>query len=125
MNTFPPVISSPASSCPSQKRSFLNSAAAESFSNEIAVKYPNQVRQHAYACEDCPNWHLSAMTADSHAMVQSRSNLPKAEQYSAPDLPGRLSHLQSKIKETYQRLYQDRGQYHGLLVDVVIALKDD
>jgi hypothetical protein len=49
--------------CKTRKKCFPNSAAAEIFANELQRKYPDQVHQFAYACDECPYWHLSAMTA--------------------------------------------------------------
>jgi hypothetical protein len=74
------------SPCPSQKKCYPTRDAAEQFARGLAEKYPEQVKQHAYACEDCSNWHLSAMSPDAQAMVCSRSYLPQVPENKAARL---------------------------------------
>jgi hypothetical protein len=82
------------------KKSFTTSATAESFASELQIKYPTQARQSAYACEDCPNWHLSAMDPVAHGL--SRANISSSVNIPwAPGLHRNLQHLQTKIKEAY------------------------
>jgi len=57
--------------CPSKKRCFVSREAAEQFEEEIHLKYPQQVRQYVYACEDCPNWHLTTQSPESRALARS------------------------------------------------------
>jgi hypothetical protein len=127
--SYPTVIKSSdqiVSNCRTQKKSFPTSAAAETFASEVQLRNPGQVRQHAYACEECPNWHLSAMTPGAHAMVESRSSglLSEASKYaSVPGLGRKYAHLQTKIKDVYQRLAQERGgQFHGIISQVTRAV---
>src|SRR5712671_3313197 len=61
------------SGCPSNKRSFRTSIEADTFARQWIKEHPGAVAQDSYACEECPNWHLSTMTTEAHAM--SRSNL--------------------------------------------------
>jgi len=64
------------------------------------------------------------MDASAHAMVQSRSNFSEAAKYSAPGLPHRMRHLQSQIKETYQKLFQSKhGQYWGIIGETMKQLE--
>ena len=61
------------SKCPKTgKRSFPTKDAAETFAAELKHKYPEQVPQHAYACEDCPAWHLSALSPEAYATAKTR-----------------------------------------------------
>lgn len=109
------------SNCRTQKKSFPTSAAAEAFASEVQLRNPGQARQHAYACEECPNWHLSAMTPEAHAMIESRSNLSEASKFGAvPGLGYKYSHLQTRIKEIYQQLLASHGghQYWGVCGEV-------
>jgi hypothetical protein len=68
--------------CPTKKKCFPTKEAAEEFSKRVAETYPNQPKQHVYACEDCPSWHLTAMPPSAYAMVRSRSYFP-----SVPESP--------------------------------------
>lgn len=82
------------------KKSFITSSAAESFARDFHSKNPQTVLQSAYACEDCPYWHLSSTNAESHALVQM--NYDKAGLLAAPPgLHQKYAHHQSKIKELF------------------------
>jgi hypothetical protein len=105
------------------KKSFATSAAAETFASELQIKFPTQARQSAYPCEDCPNWHLSAMDTAAHAMSQSRVNISSHANFTwAPKLHKNLQHLQSKIKEVYQQYANDRGDKYGAITHVCDTL---
>src|ERR1700694_5663154 len=56
--------------CKTKKKCFTTREEAENFANDIKSRYPEQVQQHAYACEDCPNWHLTAMSVEAHALYR-------------------------------------------------------
>jgi hypothetical protein len=120
MAQFPPVVNCNANggapACPTGKKAFPTSAAAESFASELQRKNPTAVRQSAYACEECPHWHLSAMTADAYSMAQSRSGF--SEKYGrVPGLGLKYAHLQTKIKEAYLADVKENGQ-HGAVMRV-------
>lgn len=112
-NHYPAVVNSNGplvSSCPTKKKQFSTSSLAETFASELAVKYPQNARQTAYACEECPMWHLSTMDTAAHSMVESRSNLSSsAKQTYAQGLHSALQHLQTKIKETYTEEVRKNG----------------
>lgn len=118
MGQFPPVVNGNtnggAPTCPTGKKVFPTSAAAESFASELQRKNPTAVRQSAYACEECPHWHLSAMTTDAHSMAQSRSSF--SEKYgSVPGLGLKYAHLQTKIKEAYVADVKENGQHGSVM----------
>jgi hypothetical protein len=71
---------SESSECPKSKKCFPSREAALKFEEENQAKYPDRAKQHAYACEDCPNWHLSALPPESQAMLRSRSYFPPVSQ---------------------------------------------
>jgi hypothetical protein len=109
--------------CPTEKKCYRTSAEAESAASELQRKDPTAVRQAAYACEECPNWHLSSMTTDAHAMVGARSYLPTNGSY-APGLGPKYQHMQSKIKELYLSKHKDHaGAYKGIIKDVCNELE--
>ncbi len=60
------------SECPTKKKCFASREAALRFEEEVQAKYPNQMRQYAYACEDCPNWHLSSLPPEARELSKSR-----------------------------------------------------
>jgi len=60
------------SECPTKKKCFASREAALRFEEEVQAKYPNQVKQYAYACEDCPNWHLSTLSPEAYELSKSR-----------------------------------------------------
>ena len=106
--------------CGTGKKCYPNSTAAESFASELQRNYPDEVRQSAYACEECPYWHLSKLDAGTHSM--SRSTLPTNGSY-APGLGPRYQHLQSKIKEIYIAKQKARGgTYKGIITEVCCEL---
>jgi hypothetical protein len=114
MGQFPSVVNCNANggtpACPSGKKAFPTAAAAESFASEFQRRNPTAARQSPYACEECPNWHLSAMTTDAYAMAKSRSSFP--EKYaSVAGLGLKYAHLQTAIKEAYLADVKDNGQY--------------
>jgi predicted transcriptional regulator len=57
--------------CPTKKKCFVSRSAGEKFEEEIHLKYPQQVRQYVYACEDCNNWHLTTQSPESRALARS------------------------------------------------------
>jgi len=118
MAQFPIVVNGNtnggAPACRTGKKAFPTSAAAESFASELQRKNPTAVCQSPYACEECPHWHLSAMTTDAHSMAHSRSSF--SEKYGrAPGLGLKYAHLQTKIKEAYLADVKENGQ-HGALM---------
>lgn len=58
--------------CTTKKKVFVSKEAAEQFETNIRSKYPTQAKQYAYACESCPNWHLSSVSPESFGMAQNR-----------------------------------------------------
>ncbi len=119
-SSYPVVLNANSNSqlapCRTQKKPFSNSAAAESFASDLQLRNPGNVRQHAYACEECPNWHLSAMDAAAHSTVGS--NLSDAAKYQVRSPLGNYTHLAAKIKEAYAHFTKNRGQYRGVASDV-------
>ena len=63
------------STCPTEKICYGSKQEAEKSSQEMQAKYPHQATQHAYACNQCPNWHLSALQADAFGMASSRQQI--------------------------------------------------
>jgi hypothetical protein len=63
----------PVQSCPTKKKVFKSKEEAFEWEAHNREKYGN-ARQFAYQCEDCPDYHLSAMSPESFAMATSRSN---------------------------------------------------
>ncbi len=57
--------------CPTKKKCFVSREAAEKIEEENHLKYPEQVRQYVYACEDCDNWHLTTQSPESRALRSS------------------------------------------------------
>ncbi|SRR5258708_732006 len=57
--------------CPSKKRCFISREAAENFAEDIHLKYPEQVQQYVYACEDCDSWHLTTQSPESRALARA------------------------------------------------------
>jgi hypothetical protein len=53
------------------KKSYPSRAAAEEFAADLKNRYPEQVQQYAYPCEDCPNWHLSSMPPEAYELSKS------------------------------------------------------
>lgn len=85
--------------CPSKKKCFATREEAEIFEANNRAKYPGQPRQYVYACEDCPDWHLSSQDPATFAMSASRTN-------------SSLSNLEAKMPaKTHGRLnLEDRAQ---------------
>jgi hypothetical protein len=84
------------------KKSFVTSSAADSFARDYHLKNPQTVLQSAYACEDCPYFHVSSTDAASHALT--KVDYDKAGLLaSPPGLHQKYAHHQSKIKELYTR----------------------
>ena len=67
----PAVMVAAIEPCPTKKKCFVSREAAEKFEEEFHLKYPQQVRQYVYACEDCPNWHLTTQSPESRALARS------------------------------------------------------
>ncbi len=70
-----PTVTAPMSAvttCPRNgKRSFKSKPDAVAFEEKNRVLH-GRARQHAYACEDCPDWHLTAMPPGTSTMATSR-----------------------------------------------------
>jgi hypothetical protein len=117
MGQFPQVVNRNANGgapdCPTGKKAFPTSAAAESFASDLQRKNPTAVRQSPYACEECPNWHLSAMTTDAYAMAKSRSGFSE-KHGSVPGLGLKYAHLQTAIKEAYLADVKENGHYGSI-----------
>src|SRR5215472_9221995 len=60
-----------ATTCPSGKKIYITQEAAENFSKYLQEKYPDQMKQYAYACERCPNFHLSAMPPEARELAKN------------------------------------------------------
>ena len=58
-------------SCPTNKKPFASREDATQWEEQNRLKYPNNVRQYAYACEECSAYHLSSMP---HSSVPSSSH---------------------------------------------------
>ena len=117
MGQFPPVVNCNANggtpACPTGKKAFPTAAAAESFASDLQRRNPTAALQSPYACEECPDWHLSAMATDACATAKSRSSLP--EKYaSVRGLGLKYAHLQTAIKEAYLADVKDNGQYGSI-----------
>jgi len=57
--------------CPkTDKRSFKAKLDAEKFEEENRTKYGN-AHQYAYACEECPDWHLTSKPPGTDSMAKS------------------------------------------------------
>ncbi len=57
--------------CPKKKKCFSSKQEAVAWEETNRQKYPNIAKQHAYLCEDCPSWHLSAMPPESFGLARS------------------------------------------------------
>ncbi len=53
------------------KKSYPSRGAAEEFAADLRNRYPDQVQQYAYVCEECPNWHLSSMPPEAYELSKS------------------------------------------------------
>lgn len=62
--------------CPSKKKVFVSESEAAEWEASNRKKH-NLAQQHPYKCEDCPHYHLTAMTPDAFAMANSRRSLPQ------------------------------------------------
>lgn len=62
--------------CPSKKRVFASESEAAVWEASNRKKH-NLAQQYSYKCEDCPHYHLTAMTPDAFAMANSRRSLPQ------------------------------------------------
>ncbi len=51
--------------CTSKKKCFNSREEAETFERENRERY-NNPKQHSYACDHCPNWHLTSMAPTEH-----------------------------------------------------------
>jgi hypothetical protein len=78
MSTANGIVSVP-TECPKKKKCFRSREEAVSWEQANRQKYPHIAQQYAYACEDCPSWHLSAMPRESFGMAASRSSLKPIE----------------------------------------------
>lgn len=58
--------------CPSGKKGHISKEVAEGFAADVQQRNQGQVPQYAYACEECPNWHLSAIPPEAHAAARTR-----------------------------------------------------
>jgi hypothetical protein len=95
------------SKCPkTSKRCFPTKDDAESFAAELRDKYPEQVQQHAYACEYCPAWHLSALSAEAFATVTTRWP-------SAPTEEGRAGKYEDQ-KDEIAKLFHQGNDFQGI-----------
>src|SRR5258707_2073348 len=65
--------------CPTKKKCFVSRQAAEKFEEENHLKYPEQVSQYVYACEDCDNWHLTTQSPESRALGSSLRPIESVE----------------------------------------------
>jgi transposase len=63
------------STCPTEKICYGTKQEAEKSSQEMQAKYPHQATQHAYACNECPNWHLTSVEPDAFGMASSRQQI--------------------------------------------------
>jgi hypothetical protein len=96
------------SKCPKTgKRSFPTRNDAEAFAAELEDKYPQQVQQYAYACEDCPEWHLSAYPPEAYATVMT--HWPSTS--STKD--GRAGKYADR-KDDIAKLYREGNDFQGI-----------
>lgn len=64
--------------CPiTGKKSFATTLEAEQFEAENRRLFPNQSRQYAYKCEQCPMYHLTSKPPDAYAL--QKTNLKRLE----------------------------------------------
>jgi hypothetical protein len=82
------------SKCPKNgKKSHASREEAEGFATRIKADHPEQVLQHAYACEDCPHWHLSALPPDSYNLARPTVPTPVSDDSRATKYMGKKEEI--------------------------------
>ena len=76
-----------------QKKPFASRKEAEQFEVENRTRFPNQSRQYAYPCTECPAYHLTSKPLDAYAMG-----------------PGNLKRLEGLAPETTSKTPKKRGR---------------
>jgi hypothetical protein len=64
-------------SCPRDKKPFVTQLEAAQFEAENRKRFPNQGKQYAYKCEECPAYHLTSKPPDAYAL--QKTNLKRLE----------------------------------------------
>jgi hypothetical protein len=101
----------PAPACPSDKKPYASRKEAEQFEAENHTRFPNQGRQYAYQCSECPAYHLTSKSPDAYAI--GLTNLKRMEP-SAPEVTsktpqkrGRRGDTEAAVKNLWQQGMSD------------------
>jgi hypothetical protein len=84
--------------CPTGKKEFANREEAERFEADNRKLFPNQGKQYAYKCEQCPTYHLTSKPLDAFAIGQT--NLKRLESLATSDSSPRVSKFRGGRGET-------------------------
>src|SRR5215467_26326 len=84
--------------CPTSKKEFASRVQAERFEADNRKLFPNQGRQYAYKCEQCPAYHLTSKPLDAFAIGQT--NLKRLENLATSDSSPKVSRFRGGRGET-------------------------
>jgi len=71
------------------KKAFASRDEAERFESENRKRFPNQSKQYAYRCEECPDYHLTSTPPDAYAL--QTTNLKRLESLATREAAARAT----------------------------------
>lgn len=94
------------------KKTFTSRVEAERFEAENRKRFPNQSKQYAYKCEECPDFHLTSKTPDAYAL--QKTNLKRLESLAKAEASPKVSanrrgrgETEAEVKRLWERGLSD------------------
>jgi hypothetical protein len=87
--------------CPSGKKEFFNRQDAEQYAEKLKKDFPNDADQYAYACEECPHFHLSAQSPEAHSTVMT--HWPFSPEEPQVQTRGKYAHKEDEISTLFKQ----------------------